>query len=124
MADPNRPLWQRSACELAEAITARKVTAAEVVDAVEDQLCEPLLVDPANAVRHRHQLVVLRKAVLDDLAPADERQPAVADELESGKPGEHGGVEGDQDEGERLPDEKAREKRRHEHAIDIGPSPD
>ena len=33
MADPNRPLWQRSACELAEAITARKVTAAEVVDA-------------------------------------------------------------------------------------------
>ena len=33
MTDPNRPLWQWSACELAEAITARKVTAAEVVGA-------------------------------------------------------------------------------------------
>ena len=35
MADANRPLWQWSACELAEAIAARKVTAAEAVgDAV------------------------------------------------------------------------------------------
>src|SRR5262245_45728542 len=35
MADPNRPLWQWSACELAEAIAARKVTAADAVgDAV------------------------------------------------------------------------------------------
>jgi hypothetical protein len=33
MADPNRPLWQWSACELAEAIGARKVTAAEAVGA-------------------------------------------------------------------------------------------
>jgi len=32
MADPNRPLWQWSACELAEAIAARKVTAVEAVD--------------------------------------------------------------------------------------------
>jgi amidase len=31
MADPNRPLWQWSACELAEAIAARKVSAAEAV---------------------------------------------------------------------------------------------
>jgi amidase len=31
MAGPNRPLWQWSACELAEAIAARKVTAAEAV---------------------------------------------------------------------------------------------
>src|SRR5262245_65680101 len=35
MQDPSRPLWQWSACELAEAIAARKVTAAEAVgDAV------------------------------------------------------------------------------------------
>ena len=33
MSDSNRPLWQWSACELAEAIAARKVTA---VDAVGD----------------------------------------------------------------------------------------
>src|SRR5258705_344180 len=31
MADPNRPLWQWSACELAEAIAARKVTAGDAV---------------------------------------------------------------------------------------------
>src|SRR5262245_43503676 len=31
MADANRPLWQWSACELAEAVAARKVTAVEVV---------------------------------------------------------------------------------------------
>jgi len=31
MADPNRPLWQWSACELADAIAARKVTAADAV---------------------------------------------------------------------------------------------
>ena len=33
MADPTRPLWQWSACELAEAIAARKVTAVEAVGA-------------------------------------------------------------------------------------------
>src|SRR5215475_6234056 len=31
MAATNRPLWQWSACELAEAIAARKVTAVEAV---------------------------------------------------------------------------------------------
>ena len=31
MADSKRPLWQWSACELAEAIAARKVTAVEAV---------------------------------------------------------------------------------------------
>jgi hypothetical protein len=62
--------------------------------------------------------------VLDDLAPADERQPAVADELEPGEPGEHGGVEGDQRQWERLAGKKAREKRRHDHAIDIDALPD
>ena len=29
MADANKPLWQWSACELAEAIATRKVTAIE-----------------------------------------------------------------------------------------------
>ena len=31
MADANKPLWQWSACELAESIAARKMTATEVV---------------------------------------------------------------------------------------------
>ena len=97
---------------------------AEVGQLVEDHLREPLLVDPADTVRHRHQLVVLRKAMLDDLAPTDERQPAVADELEPGESGEHGGVEGDQRERERLAGERTREKRRHDQAIDIGALPD
>jgi amidase len=34
MAAPNRPLWQWSACELAEAIAARRVTAVEAVSSV------------------------------------------------------------------------------------------
>ena len=33
MSDPSRPLWQWSACDLAEAIAARKVTAVEAVGA-------------------------------------------------------------------------------------------
>ena len=34
MAASNRPLWQWSACELAEAIAARSVTAVEAVGSV------------------------------------------------------------------------------------------
>ena len=96
----------------------RSLDPAQVRQLVEDDLCKPLLVDPARAVRQRHQLVVLREPVLDDLAPADERQPAVADQLELSEACEHGGVEGDQRKREGLAAEKARENRRHGQAID------
>src|SRR5205085_9107924 len=47
----------------------RATDAGERVRAVEDELAEPLLVDPRAAVRPHREDVVVRKAVVRDLPP-------------------------------------------------------
>ena len=39
MAAPNRPLWQWSACDLTEAVAARRVTAVEAVGSAVERMC-------------------------------------------------------------------------------------
>src|SRR5205807_1148772 len=53
----------------------------ERVEAVKEKLGEPLLVDPLSSLRPDGERVVGGEAVLDDLAPAENRQPAVLEEL-------------------------------------------
>src|SRR5205823_4997009 len=47
----------------------------------EEELAEPLLVDPVAAVRPDRQRVVGRKAVMDDLVPAEDDEPTVGEEF-------------------------------------------
>src|SRR5262245_44154190 len=68
MADANRPLWQWSACELAEAIAARKVTAAEAV---------------GSAVARMRATNGKINAVVDDLSEAALREAEAHDKAMS-----------------------------------------
>ena len=67
MADPNRPLWQWSACELAEAIAARKVTAVEAV---------------GSAVARMRATNGKINAVVDDLGDAALREAEAHDKVD------------------------------------------
>lgn len=78
MPDKNRPLWQWSACDLAEAIAARTVTAAEVVGSVVARL---------RATNDRIN------AVVDDLSEAALRQ-AEAHDREMARTGPLGPLHG------------------------------
>ena len=68
MADANRPLWQWSACEMAEAITARKVTAVEAV---------------GSAVARMRATNGKINAVVDDLGEAALREAGAHDKAMS-----------------------------------------
>src|ERR1700752_5306887 len=70
MSDPNRPLWQWSACDLAEAIAARKVTALEAVGA---------------AVTRMRATNGKINAVVDDLGDAALREAEAHDRAMSGR---------------------------------------
>src|SRR5438874_13257899 len=79
---------------------------AEHVEPVEAELGEPLLVDPVGAVSPDGEVVGVGEAVLYDLAPAQEREPAVLDELLRERNDEQPEPEGNErDECDLLPEE-------------------
>ena len=53
---------------------------ADPVNRVEDDLRQPLLIGPAVSEGHHGQRLTRRQSVVGDLAPGDERHPAVGDE--------------------------------------------
>ena len=59
----------------------RELDAAGGVQAVEEQLAEPLLVDPLLSLRPDREAVSQVEAVVGDLVPAEDREPAVGLEL-------------------------------------------
>ncbi len=79
--------------------------AAERVRSVGEELRAPLLVGPVTPEPEHGQLVCARKAVLDDLASRDERQPGVCDEERRREDGEEDDAERrvEDDEEELLP---------------------
>ncbi len=107
-ADPERGAWrraQRAGGEQRERkpadqggdVTERDdLQPSERIQAVERELCEPLLIDPARAVRHDGQRLVRRQPVLPHLPAAGESQPAVARELERRQPRQREGVHADE----------------------------
>jgi len=52
----------------------RETEASRVDESIEDELCEPLLVHPAHAMRVHGQVLEVRKPVVDDIATGEERQ--------------------------------------------------
>ena len=52
----------------------------ELVGAVEDDLGEPLLVGPGVSLAEDREVLGVREAVLDHLAPGHQREPRVADD--------------------------------------------
>jgi hypothetical protein len=80
---------------------------AERVEPIEDELGEPLLIDPLATLRPDGERVVGRETVLDDLASPENGEPAVLKEL-AWK------VSGD-------PDEEERDNR-EEHGLGSGPA--
>ena len=75
---------------------------AGVVDPVEEQLPEPLLVDPAPAVRPECQDVAVRQSVPCEESSGDEGQPGVRADLDGRAKAEDQRVERNDDEDERL----------------------
>ena len=85
----------------------RELDPAERVQPVEDELGEPLLVDPLATVRPDGERVVGRQSVLDDLASTENGEPAVLEELARKVPGD--------------PDEEERDNR-EEHRLGCRPA--
>ena len=59
----------------------RELHSARGIQAVEQQLPQPLLVDPVPAVAPDCDVVRSRQAMVRDLVPAEDREPAVGHEL-------------------------------------------
>ena len=59
----------------------RELDTAGCVKPVEEELSEPLLVDPMLAVRPDRERIPGGQAVMDDLVPSQHRVPAVGQEL-------------------------------------------
>src|SRR5437660_980617 len=74
---------------------------AENIEAVEDQLTEPLLIDPRTATRPDEQRILIGDAVPDHVSTAEERQPAVLHELLSDR--EHPDKRDERDREQRQP---------------------
>src|SRR5439155_5837231 len=72
------------------------------VEAVEEELAEPLLVDPVAAMRPDRQRVVDRKAVMHVLVPAEDDEPTVGEELSRKRERKAHDVESDDGEKQRL----------------------
>ena len=85
--------------------TASRPWPPSACDAVREQLGAPLLVGPVSPEPEHGELVDAGEAVLDDLAPRDERQPRVRDEERRREDGEEDDAERrvEDDEEELLP---------------------
>ncbi len=79
-----------------------ELESADSEQAVENEMGEPLLIDPASALSEDRQSVMRREAVLGDLAATHEREPAVLNELEWSKACNQSRVDGGDQDQERV----------------------
>ena len=76
---------------------------------VDDELAEPLLVDPLPACGHDGERLPIGDAVLGDLAAGDERHPAVTDKQRGTEEADQHGDEGREHDEERVLDREGDE---------------